>query len=114
MAKGLPRYIGEQGEETWWCDCLHHKHIEFAMEVSKTVGEHRIKAYIFEELRSTPELSFAVRYLHVFTGVVISASHNLSEYNGLKLYEENGSQITPSATERISHYIYVVEVCLAS
>jgi len=112
--EGLAQYMEEQGEEAKQRGVViaydsRHKSVEFALEAAKTLGKHGIKAYIFEELRPTPELSFAVRYLHAFAGVVITASHNPPEYNGFKLYGEDGSQITPFAAERIIHYIDAVE-----
>lgn len=111
-AEGLARYMEEQGEEAKQHGGViayesRHKSVEFALEVVKTVGKHGIKVYIFEELRLTPELSFVVRYLHAFAGVVITASYNLPEYN--KLYGEDESQITPSVAERIIHYIDAIE-----
>lgn len=63
-------------------DDSRHKSPEFAMEAAKTLGYHGNQTYVFESLRITPELSFAVRYLHTFSGIVITASHNPAEYNG--------------------------------
>ena len=68
---------------------------EFAMETACTLAANGIKAYLFESLRPTPVLSFAVRYLHCIAGVNITASHNPAEYNGYKVYWEDGAQITP-------------------
>ncbi|REJ17242.1 MAG: phosphoglucomutase [Caldibacillus debilis] len=82
---------------------------EFALETAKTVGKHGIKAYVFESLRPTPELSFAVRYLHAAAGVVITASHNPPEYNGYKVYGEDGGQLTPKAADELIRYVYEVE-----
>ena len=56
------------------------------MEAAKTLATNGIKAYVFEELRPTPELSFAVRHLHAYAGIVVTASHNPPEYNGYKVY----------------------------
>jgi len=86
-----------------------HKSPEFALEVAKTVGKHGIKAYVFDELRPTPVLSFAVRYLNAFSGVVITASHNPPEYNGFKVYDEDGGQLPPEAADTIIRYVNTVE-----
>lgn len=96
-AEGLARYIVEKGEEAKARGVViaydsRHKSPEFALEVAKTVGKHGIRAYLFKELRPTPELSFAVRYLGAFAGVVITASHNPPEYNGFKVYGEDGDK----------------------
>ncbi|MGG1678179.1 phospho-sugar mutase [Neobacillus sp. NRS-1170] len=113
-AKGLGRYILEQGESAKQRGVViaydsRHKSPEFALEVAKTVGKYGIKAYLFEELRPTPVLSFALRYLNAFSGVVITASHNPPEYNGFKVYGEDGGQIPPEAADTIIHYVNAVE-----
>lgn len=68
---------------------------EFAEEAALCLAANGIKAYVFESLRPTPELSFAVRHLHCIAGINITASHNPPEYNGYKVYWEDGAQITP-------------------
>jgi phosphoglucomutase len=68
---------------------------EFATEAALCLAANGVKAYIFESLRSTPELSFAVRTLNAIAGINITASHNPPEYNGYKVYWEDGAQITP-------------------
>ncbi|MCD8119204.1 MAG: phospho-sugar mutase [Lachnospiraceae bacterium] len=68
---------------------------EFADEAALCLAANGIKAYVFESLRPTPMLSFAVRYLHCIAGINITASHNPAEYNGYKVYWEDGAQITP-------------------
>lgn len=113
-AEGLALYIVEQGTEAMKRGIAiaydsRHKSPEFALEVAKTVGKHGIKAYLFEELRPTPELSFAVRYLNAFAGVVVTASHNPPEYNGFKVYGEDGGQIPPDAANTIIQYVNAVE-----
>lgn len=81
-----------------------HMSREFAIECAKVLGVHGIKTHIFEELRPTPLLSFAVRYLGAAAGIVITASHNPPEYNGFKVYNEEGSQISLNeANEIIKH-----------
>ncbi|WP_042221331.1 phospho-sugar mutase [Oceanobacillus manasiensis] len=74
---------------------------EFAVETAKVLGAYGIKTYVFESLRPTPLLSYAVRYLGTVGGVMITASHNPPEYNGFKVYNEDGGQITPSQAEQI-------------
>jgi phosphoglucomutase len=113
-AEGLASYIVEQGEEATNRGVAiaydsRHKSPEFALEVAKTVGKHGIKAYLFDELRPTPVLSFAVRYLNAFAGVVVTASHNPPEYNGFKVYGEDGGQIPPEAANTIIRYVNAVE-----
>ncbi|MED3664719.1 phospho-sugar mutase, partial [Geobacillus stearothermophilus] len=113
-SEGLARYIVEQGEEAKARGVViaydsRHKSPEFALEVAKTVGNHGIKAYLFKELRPTPELSFAVRYLGAFAGVVITASHNPPEYNGFKVYGQDGGQIPPAVADEIIQYVNAVE-----
>jgi phosphoglucomutase len=113
-AEGLARYIVEQGEKAKQRGVViaydsRHKSPEFALEVAKTVGRYGIKSYIFDELRPTPVLSFAVRCLNAFSGVVITASHNPPEYNGFKVYGEDGGQIPPEAADTIIRYVNAVK-----
>ncbi|MGG1911811.1 phospho-sugar mutase [Priestia megaterium] len=112
--EGLACYIGENGEKAKKRGVVvaydsRHKSPEFALEVAKVLGQHGIKTYIFNELRPTPELSFAVRYLDAFAGIVITASHNPPEYNGYKVYGEDGGQLPPSAADTIISYVNAVE-----
>ena len=74
---------------------------DFALESAKVLGCYGIKSYVFEDLRPTPELSFAVRYLHALAGIVITASHNPPNYNGYKIYDEYGCQYTPQYADQI-------------
>jgi len=74
---------------------------EFAVEAAKVLGAYGIKAHVFETLQPTPLLSFAVRYLGTAAGIMITASHNPPEYNGFKVYNEEGGQITPAEAEEI-------------
>ncbi len=71
---------------------------EFADEAALCLAANGIKAYVFESLRPTPELSYAVRTLKCIAGINITASHNPPEYNGYKVYWEDGAQITPPMT----------------
>lgn len=83
---------------------------EFAMECAKVLCANNINAYIFDSLRPTPELSFAVRHLGCVHGVEITASHNPKEYNGYKVYGEDGGQITPQSAKTIQRYIDKVDI----
>lgn len=75
--------------------------VEFAEETACILAANGIRAYLFDSLRPTPELSFAVRELKTFGGVMITASHNPPEYNGYKLYDERGCQLIPSINDRV-------------
>ncbi|KXH86102.1 phospho-sugar mutase [Sporosarcina sp. HYO08] len=109
-AEGLACYMVEQGRKAMMRGVViaydsRHMSPEFALEVAKTVGKHGIQAYVFDEPRPTPVLSFAVRYLHAYAGIVITASHNPPEYNGLKVYGEDGGQIPPAAADVMINYV---------
>ncbi|WDM36639.1 phospho-sugar mutase [Priestia megaterium] len=112
--EGLACYIEESGEEAKKKGVVvaydsRHKSPEFALEVAKVLGQHGIKTYVFDELRPTPELSYAVRYLNAFAGIVITASHNPPEYNGYKVYGKDGGQLPPAAADNIISHINHVE-----
>lgn len=112
--EGLACYIDESGEAAKKKGVVvaydsRHKSPEFALEVAKVLGKHGIKTYIFDELRPTPELSYAVRYLNAFAGIVITASHNPPEYNGYKVYGEDGGQLPPAAADNIISHMNRVE-----
>lgn len=107
---GLAAYIESKGEEAKARGVSiaydsRHKSKEFALETAKTFASRGIKAYLFDELRPTPELSFAIRYLNAFSGVVITASHNPPEYNGYKVYGQDGAQLPPEAADIVIQYI---------
>jgi phosphoglucomutase len=113
-SEGLARYIEEQGEEAKKRGVViaydsRHKSPEFAMEAAKTLASHQIQTYIFDELKPTPELSFALRYLHAFAGIVVTASHNPPEYNGYKVYGEDGAQLTPEIADIVIEKVNKVE-----
>jgi len=78
---------------------------EFALEAALVLVKNNIKAYLFKEMRPTPELSFAVRHLNAIAGIVITASHNPKEYNGFKVYWEDGGQAPPKRSDAIYHHI---------
>ncbi len=113
-SEGLARFIESYGEEAKRRGVAiaydsRHKSPEFAMEAAKTLASHGIQTYVFEELRPTPELSFAVRYLNAFSGIVITASHNPPEYNGYKVYGEDGGQLPPKEADEVIAKVYEVE-----
>ncbi|GAH36398.1 unnamed protein product, partial [marine sediment metagenome] len=85
-------------------DC-RHKSREFSETIALVLNANNIKTYLFEDVRPTPELSFAVRHLHAITGIVVTASHNPPEYNGYKVYGLDGGQIIPEIADKIIHYI---------
>ncbi|WP_205623377.1 phospho-sugar mutase [Desulfosporosinus sp. HMP52] len=74
---------------------------EFALEAALVLARNGIKVYLFEALRPTPELSFAVRYLQALAGIVVTASHNPKSYNGYKVYWEDGGQVPPAKADQI-------------
>lgn len=78
-----------------------HKSPEFAMEAARVFAANGITAYLFDELRPTPELSFVVRHLNAAAGIVITASHNPKQYNGYKVYGEDGGQIPLEGSEAV-------------
>ncbi|WP_283680336.1 phospho-sugar mutase [Lentilactobacillus sp. Marseille-Q4993] len=78
---------------------------EFAHESAKVLGAHGIKSFVFDDMRPTPELSFAVRHLHTYAGIMITASHNPKQYNGFKIYGEDGGQMPPKESDLITSYI---------
>ncbi len=83
-----------------------HMSREFTLLTAKILSEFGIKAYIFDSLRPTPELSFAVRYMHAIGGVMITASHNPKEHNGYKVYDETGCQLVP---DKIARLVEIIE-----
>ena len=82
-----------------------HMSREFCIETARTLAACGIKAYMFDSLRTTPELSFAIRNLNAISGVVITASHNPPEYNGYKVYWEDGAQVMPDIANAITEEI---------
>ena len=82
---------------------------EFCLEAANTLAACGIKAYIFDSLRTTPELSFAVRKLHTIAGIVITASHNPPEYNGYKVYWEDGAQVMPEIASAITDEVNAIK-----
>ena len=102
--QGLANYIISQNGQSKGVAIAYDSRImskEFADEAALCLNANGIKAYVFPSLRPTPELSFSVRELHCISGIVITASHNPREYNGYKVYWEDGAQITPPHDKNI-------------
>lgn len=113
-SQGLAEYIESFGEEAKNRGVAiaydpRHKSAEFAMESAKTLASNGIQTYVFDELRPTPELSFAVRYLNAFAGIVITASHNPPEYNGYKVYGPDGGQLPPAEADIVIEKVDEIE-----
>lgn len=111
---GLAAYIEQHGSEAKQRGVAiaydsRHKSPEFAMEAAKTLASRGIQTYVFEELRPTPELSFAVRHLHAYAGIVITASHNPPEYNGYKVYGYDGGQLPPESADEVIAKVNEIE-----
>ncbi|SQC62470.1 Phosphoglucomutase [Listeria fleischmannii subsp. fleischmannii] len=111
---GLAKFVAENGDAAKKRGVViaydpRHMSQEFAYESAAVLGANGIKSYVFESLRPTPELSFAIRDLNCFSGVVITASHNPPEYNGYKVYGEDGGQMPPASADAVTEYIDSVE-----
>ena len=116
--EGLARLIETYGEEAKQRGVAiahdsRHFSPEFALESAKVLVKHGIKAYVFEDLRPTPELSYAVRHLQTFAGIMITASHNPAAYNGYKVYGEDGGQMPPKDADALTEFVRQVENPLA-
>ncbi len=110
--QGLANYIKKQGgEEKGVAIAFDSRRMspEFAMEAAMTLAANGIKTYKFETLRPTPELSFAVRELGCIAGINITASHNPPEYNGYKVYWEDGAQFTPPHDKGVTAEVLAIE-----
>lgn len=104
LAQGLADVLEQEGSKAKGVVIAHdsrHFSREFSLETALVLAANGIKAYLFDRLRPTPELSFAVRYLKTAAGVMITASHNPREYNGFKVYWADGSQISPQKAGEI-------------
>ena len=112
---GLANYIlktyGEEGKSKGVVIAYdsRYKSEEFSTEAAKTLAACGIKAYIFDSLRPTPQLSFSVRYLNCVAGIVITASHNPPEYNGYKVYWTDGGQVCPDIAKEIITEVNKIE-----
>ncbi len=112
--EGLAQLILSKGEETAKrgvaiaYDSRHFSY-EFAFESAQVLAYHGIPSYVFESLRPTPELSFAVRHLHTFAGIMVTASHNPAPFNGYKVYGEDGGQMPPADAAALTDYIRAID-----
>jgi len=118
--QGLADYLNEESQKQPYAqeylnrgvviayDC-RHKSREFAETIALVLNANNIKTYLFEDVRPTPELSFAVRYLHAIAGIVVTASHNPPEYNGYKVYGLDGGQIIPEIADRVIARINLIK-----
>lgn len=107
---GLAQYILQQGEEAKQRGVVisydsRHQSPEFAMEAARAIGYHGIKTYVFESLHPTPVLSFAVRHIGAQAGIMITASHNPPQYNGYKVYNEDGGQLPPKEADEVIRFV---------
>ncbi|HHX49708.1 MAG TPA: phospho-sugar mutase [Clostridiales bacterium] len=112
--EGLARYIIENGKEAMERGVLisydtRLYSMEFALDVANVLSAFGIKSYIYDSFRPVPMCSFAIRCLKTFAGVMITASHNPKEYNGYKVYGEDGAQMSPEATAVVVGYIKKVK-----
>ncbi|HGK1648483.1 TPA: phospho-sugar mutase [Streptococcus pneumoniae] len=112
--EGLARLIESKGgneKERGVAIAYDSRHFspEFAFESAAVLAKHGIKSYVFESLRPTPELSFAVRHLNCFAGIMVTASHNPAPFNGYKVYGEDGGQIPPHDADALTTYIRAIE-----
>ncbi|HEP2342683.1 TPA: phospho-sugar mutase [Streptococcus pyogenes] len=82
---------------------------EFAFESAQVLAQHGIKSYVFETLRPTPELSFAVRHLNAYAGIMVTASHNPAPFNGYKVYGQDGGQLPPADADALTDFIRAIE-----
>lgn len=113
-SQGLAHWILAQGEEPVQQGVViaydnRHFSQTFAQQAAQILGQAGILTYVFESLRPTPELSFAVRYLKCFAGIMITASHNPPNYNGYKVYNQTGGQIGPEEAEELTRFIQDID-----
>ena len=115
---GFAEYICSNGKEAMDRGVAigydnRHMSKEFALDSAKVLATYNIRSYVFESLRPTPELSFALRHLNCFGGIMVTASHNPKEYNGYKLYDESGCQLIPAIAQQVIDRVNGVEDELA-
>jgi phosphoglucomutase len=113
-AQGIANYINSMGEEAKKRGIViaydsRNKSDQFALESARVYAGNGIMTYLFDELRPVPELSFAVRTLNTFAGVVVTASHNPKEYNGYKVYGEDGAQLSLEGSNKVLDEIRKIE-----
>ncbi|PTI88450.1 phospho-sugar mutase [Staphylococcus simulans] len=111
VAVGLAKYLSEHKPESLVVIHFDTRFLseEFAHEIAAVLAQYEVKAVVGKRYNSTPELSFAVRYLEADAGVMITASHNPKEYNGIKIYGADGGQLLPQPSEMLSSYINQIE-----
>ncbi|QHF54855.1 MULTISPECIES: phospho-sugar mutase [Streptococcus] len=112
--EGLAKLVESKGEEAKQRGIAiaydsRHFSPEFAFESAQVLAAHGIKSYVFESLRPTPELSFAVRHYNAIAGIMITASHNPKEFNGYKVYGEDGGQMPPADADALTNYIRAID-----
>ncbi|WP_316606448.1 phospho-sugar mutase [Streptococcus pluranimalium] len=112
--EGLAKLVESKGEEVKKRGVAiaydtRHFSPEFAFESAQVLAAHGIKSYVFESLRPTPELSFAVRHYNAIAGIMVTASHNPKEFNGYKVYGEDGGQMPPADASALTDYIRGIE-----
>lgn len=112
--EGLAKLIETKGEEAKKRGVAiaydsRHFSPEFAFESAQVLAQHGIKSYVFEALRPTPELSFAVRHLNAYAGIMVTASHNPAPFNGYKVYGQDGGQLPPADADALTDFIRDIE-----
>ncbi|SDV90901.1 Phosphoglucomutase [Streptococcus pyogenes] len=112
--EGLAKLIETKGEEAKKHGVAiaydsRHFSPEFTFESAQVLAQHGIKSYVFEALRPTPELSFAVRHLNAYAGIMVTASHNPAPFNGYKVYGQDGGQLPPADADALTDFIRAIE-----
>ncbi|HFI0634802.1 TPA: phospho-sugar mutase [Streptococcus suis] len=112
--EGLAKLVESKGEEAKKRGVAiaydsRHFSPEFAFESAQVLAAHGIKSYVFESLRPTPELSFAVRHYNAIAGIMVTASHNPKEFNGYKVYGEDGGQMPPVDADALTNFIRAID-----
>ncbi|AUO83695.1 Phosphoglucomutase [Streptococcus agalactiae] len=112
--EGLAKLIetkGEDAKKRGVAIAYDSRHFspEFAFESAQVLAQHGIKSYVFEALRPTPELSFAVRHLNAYAGIMVTASHNPAPFNGYKVYGQDGGQLPPADADALTDFIRAIE-----
>ncbi|HEO6406523.1 TPA: phospho-sugar mutase [Streptococcus agalactiae] len=112
--EGLAKLIETKGEEAKKRGVAiaydsRHFSPEFTFESAQVLAQHGIKSYVFEALRPTPELSFAVRHLNAYAGIMVTASHNPAPFNGYKVYGQDGGQLPPADADALTDFIRAIE-----
>ncbi|HEQ9698455.1 TPA: phospho-sugar mutase [Streptococcus pyogenes] len=112
--EGLAKLIETKGEEAKKRGVAiaydsRHFSPEFAFESAQVLAQHGIKSYVFEALRPTPELSFTVRHLNAYAGIMVTASHNPAPFNGYKVYGQDGGQLPPADADALTDFIRAIE-----